>query len=100
MVQPFRRIRTTDRDLSKVQDAVAGPLRDVVTNKIINGTLVTDVALASATTTILNHKLGKTPQGYIVVKKSAAATIYDTEFTATTMTLHSSAAVTVSLWVF
>lgn len=100
MVQPFRRIRTQDKDLSRLQDAIASPLRDLQGIPILDGVLVNDQALASATTTTFNHKLGRKPQGYLITKRSAAADIYDTAFTKTAMTLHASAAVTVSLWVF
>jgi len=49
---------------------------------------------------LVNHGLFQQLQGYFVSRINGAATIYDTAATATTLTLHSSADVTVSLICF
>lgn len=62
--------------------------------------LLKGVALINGTT-IVSHKLGRVPQGWIVVDANAAATIYrSADFNETTLALTSNAAVTVTLEVF
>ena len=68
------------------------PLNQMV---ILNG-----VVLAVGNNTI-THGLGRIPTGWIVMDVNAAATIYrSSPFTATTLTLNSSAIATIRLGVF
>lgn len=85
--------------LNKVQDNVDTALRPIIGSAIISGVLLNNVSLINGAT-VVNHKLGKKLQGYIVVKKSANANIWDGAANTSTITLHSDAACTVSLWCF
>lgn len=57
---------------------------------------------------IIQHQLGRKPQGYFIVRQKSAASIYDTWDTQnidsqpleTVVTFNSSANVTVSIWIF
>lgn len=95
----FRRIRSTNSDITRLQDAVAEPIRQITSKSILDGVVVSDVSLASGNTTF-NHKLGRKPIGYLVIKRSGAADIYDSDLTITSITVNSSAAITASFWVF
>ena len=66
-----------------------------------DGVLLTDVDL-SATPTAVNHGLGVTPSGWLVVRArgAAAASVTETAVSARTLTLVASGAVTVDLWVW
>lgn len=81
----------------------ASLLNPLLASPIVNGQLLTGIALINGTT-IVNHKLGRKIQGYIVVGSSAAATIHDSQATnqmpQLTLQLISNAATTVALWVF
>jgi len=78
-------------------------LDPVLANPLQSGQLLTGISLVNGSTTI-NHGLGRKLRGYIVVLSSAAATIHDSQSTNTmpdlTLVLVSSAATTVSLYVF
>lgn len=81
----------------------AALINPVLSNPLINGLMLKNVALINGTT-IVNHKLGRKLQGYFVVLKDAQAQIYDNQadnqMPQLTLSLTSDAAVTVSLWVF
>jgi hypothetical protein len=68
------------------------------------GQQLTGVMLTANATTTINHGLGRALQGWFLTGISGASTIYDLQMTNPstnkTLILHSSAAVTVSIWVF
>ena len=67
----------------------------------LNGVLIlSNIPLASGTTTI-SHKLGRQQTGWFLTDINGAATVYRSQpFNPLTLTLTSSAAVTVSIGVF
>ena len=81
----------------------ASQLNPVLANPLINGQLLSNVALINGTT-IVNHKLGRDLKGWFVVGINAAATIFDNQaanqMPNLTLSLTSNAACTVNLWVF
>lgn len=78
----------------------AEDLNPVLNNAVVNGVLLKSVVLANGVT-VVNHKLGRTPQGWFIADINAAATIYRSQpFDPLTLTLTSNAAVTINLWVF
>ena len=65
-----------------------------------NASLLTDFELINGTT-IINHKLGRKMQGWVITDVNAAATIYRSmPLNDKTLTLVSDAACTISLMVF
>ena len=100
MIQKFRRINTTDRDLILVQDNVANTFNPLTRVPILDGVLLTDIALSTVAARI-EHTLGRIPLGYIVVMLNKNATVFGTESDSRLITLTSSANDTIcSLWVF
>lgn len=88
----------TDRALNTIVDAV----NELRFAPVVNSVLVPGVVIASGTTVTVNHGLGRSYRGRIVVAQSAEATIWD-GVSATpdlTLLLTSNADVTVSLLVF
>ncbi len=75
----------------------------VLANPIVNGRIISGVVLVTGSN-IINHKLQRKLQGYIVILKSADVTIYDSQLTNQmpdfNLILTSSGAATVSLYVF
>ncbi len=72
----------------------------VLANPLLAGLALKNQVLASGTTTF-SHRLSRMQQGFIITDINAVANIYRAApFTSTTLTLHSSGAVTVSLWVY
>jgi len=73
------------------------PLLDNPSNSI---NILTDVVLKSGVT-VVNHKLGRKMQGWFITDIQGIASIYrSSAFNETTLTLTSSAGVTVNLGVF
>lgn len=99
MIQPFRKIRTQDKELTQLQNSLARIFLDLLGLEILNGRLIEDVEVTTSTATV-NHGLNRELKGWIVVKKNADRRVWQTDITSTTLTLDASATVTVSLWVF
>ena len=89
-------------DLPKMQVQWAAALNPVLSNLIVNGLLLSNVAIASGTT-VINHMLARNMLGWMITDIQGAATIYrpnTTPFNDKTLTLVSNAAVTANIWVF
>jgi hypothetical protein len=75
----------------------------VLSNPLLQGQLLTQVSLKDGTT-VVNHGLGRKLVGWFLVGITGAATVYDKQASnqtpQLTLSLVSSAAVTVNLWVF
>jgi hypothetical protein len=87
-------------ELTMMQTRWASLIEPVLSQPFNNGVLLQEVELSTGTNKI-NHKLGRKPQGWVVVDRNTAATVYrSAPFNALTLTLTASAGVTVSLHVF
>lgn len=90
---------------SKIEWELANPLwaqtlNPIVGNPILSGKTLTKIQLINGTT-IINHGLGRLMQGWFITDQNALASIYrSTPLNDSTLTLTSSAIVTVNLWVF
>jgi hypothetical protein len=95
--------QSNDKDFQLLQNSWATVLNPIVNNPSNQSILLKNIVLASGDNTI-NHLLGRALQGWIVIRKSAAADIFDkqsaNQMPDKTLVLNSSAAVTVSLEVF
>ena len=90
------------RELQKYAVSVGGGKNH--RKDLSDGVLIKDVTLVSTSFTEVSHKLGRKPAGYIVVRKSAAQTVFedagDYNNRQLFLRLKSSGAVTVNLWIF
>jgi len=87
-------------NLMLMQNKWGSLLNPVLANPTTNMSILKNVALASGNT-VINHLLGAVQQGWVVLDVDAAATIYrSAPLNDKTLTLHSSAACTVTLGVF
>lgn len=93
--------QSENRNMSLLQTAWTKLLNPLLANPLMQGQLITNVALASGTTQV-NHKLGRPPQGWFLVAPLGAATVYQgTQNTPSlTLALVSSAAITTDIYVF
>lgn len=79
----------------------ASRLDPVLANLLIQGSQISNVILVANTPQTINHYLGKNQTGFIITDQNASASVYRTEpFNASTLTLESSANVTINLWVY
>lgn len=88
-----------DSDLNKVQQNVQRTVSPILDSEIVDGLQLDDIELSTGSN-VIDHKLGRALRGYIVVRKSANVTIFDTQVTKTVLKLTSSGAATISLWVY
>lgn len=94
----FRKVKIIDRTLSQFQDNVATILQPLSKNAIIDGTFV-DVTLISGSNTV-NHTLGRVPLGFIITSRDSAATVYNTAWDSTTVSLTASASLNATIYFF
>lgn len=102
MIPKFRAIRTVVKDIQRLQDALSKVFNSIETKQILDGRLISNISLLSASTTEINHGLGKPIRGWVVVGKNANANIYSSasDTPNATLILNTTADVTISLWVF
>jgi hypothetical protein len=103
MLSKPTKIQSQTPDLNRVQDSIQKAFNPLAQNALLDGVLLTSVALKSGSNTI-NHTLGRNLSGWVVVRQRASASFYDTQdsnsLPALTLNLTSSANVTVDLYVF
>ena len=98
MIRGFRKINA-DGDIAKLQDNVEYVLEPIIQSSIIDGVQLNNVEVLP-TDTRINHGLGRTPQGYIVVDRNANLNVWTVSLGKQTMVLRSASPVTVSLWIY
>ncbi len=93
-------LQSDDQTLNLLQTKWRAELNPLLALPLISGLQLTAVLL-SIGSTVINHKLGRTLQGWILTDQNASAKIYRSRpLNDTTLTLTSDAAVTVSIWVY
>lgn len=89
-----------DQSFQLMQSAWSGVLNSFLKQPYLNGIVLPSIELAVGNN-VINHKLGRSPQGWVQADIDGTSTIYrSAPFNSLTLTLYSSAAVTVSLYVF
>lgn len=95
--------QTDDQDLSLMQTKWAAQLNPLLELPLNDSALLPNVNLINGTTQV-NHRLGRKPLGWIIIRQRASAIIYDTQDSnqhpELTLSLVSNAAVVVDLIVF
>ena len=94
----LQRLRTSDYKLERIQQNTLDFVNQFKDNPILTGIHLKNIEIN--TTLNLEHKLNRLPIGYIVTRRSADSTVWDTEITSDVISLVSSASVTIDLWVF
>jgi hypothetical protein len=79
MINPFKKMYTADTELQKIQDYIYGAFQELYKNSpILSGNVLADVDLiAGGLDNTLEHGLQRNINGWIVLRKSAAADIYE-----------------------
>lgn len=87
-------------DWSLANPIWAAALNPIVTNAILSGNSINNVALKNGVT-VINHGLGRDMQGWFITDINGAANVFrSAPMNSLTLTLTSSAAVTANLWVY
>lgn len=75
-------------------------INPVLDNPLVKGRIVRDVALGT-TQVVVDHRLGRTPVGWLIIDSSALQTVYRSgPLSPTALPLTASGPVVVSLYVF
>ena len=100
-LRALKKLITGSFELNQVQANLDQLWTQLSLNPFVTGQWLKSQALANGTTK-LSHSLGRLPQGWIITNVNGAATIYlaSNSLTTTSLSLTSSAAVTVDIWVF
>lgn len=98
---PLTRLHTSDPELNQVQDNLVRRVNPALAAVILDGRLVTGVSVG-VTATNVNHGLGRAYQGWVVVNNNTDCRVWSpsTGDASKVIVLQSSAATTLSLWVF
>ncbi len=101
----FKKIKTKDEDLTRVQNAVASAVDPLLANPILDGRLVEGIVLTAAVFTNVPHKLGRKVRGFFIADRNAQATVWRDPSTANPdeakfLRLTTDATVTINLWVY
>ena len=63
--------------LNSVQDHIAQSITPLAESEIVDGNLIKEIDLTTGADNLIEHKLGREPLGWIVVRKFAAVDIYE-----------------------
>jgi hypothetical protein len=91
--------QTNDVNLEKIQANTRAATQASRSNPLNGGTILSGVSLSAGDNEIA-HKLGKSLQGWFIVDINAASSVYKKSSNDKTITLNSSIACVVSLFVF
>jgi hypothetical protein len=98
MQLPF--FQSSDRVLQQLQTQWRALLNPVLANPLTNAQMLQNVVLKNGVT-VINHKLGQIQQGWLILDINGSSNVYrSAPFNDLTLTLTSSATVTVNLLVF
>lgn len=97
-IETFKRLFFGDSTLSRYQDNVTSWAAQFEPCPFLIGSLI-ETTITTADT-IINHKLQKQPEGFLVLDQTANSVIWRTSWNNETITLRASANVSVKIWVF
>jgi len=100
----FRKIFTEDPLLQRLQDAIAASFQQFEKLPQLDSVIIKDITLASGIDNQVEHKLGRSIQGWQIIRKDANANVWESATANTTpsstIILRSSATVKVSFLFF
>jgi hypothetical protein len=96
-------VQTTDRTVNQLQQNIKQAVEPVLNNPLVNGQVLFNLNLKLGTN-VINHGLGRSLQGWVIVGQGSAASFYDQQAKNSTknltLLLVASADVTINLYVF
>ena len=102
MIPQFRAIKSASAEMTKLQDALAKVFNAIQIKQLLDGRLITNIEITSASIKEVEHGFQRDLRGWIVVRKNANANVWESvsNLPKRPLNLNSSANVTISLWVF
>lgn len=102
LLKPFSKTSIDElKDVERLQDTIENVVNGLSASPIVSGQLLKDIEVTTSAKRI-EHKLGRAPLGFIVVKINANSVVFEQPETRPDLflNLEASAAAKVSLWVF
>jgi hypothetical protein len=99
MLQQFRKLKVVDREVDALQSNIGLILNQITKKPLVDGELLTNIILPAGSFRV-NHKLGRTPLGFIICDIDGAVSVYREAWDQNTITLNASGPVTLAIWVF
>lgn len=103
-IKDLKKIKGTTPELSRLQSNLENWVASVQQSGLNNGVLLQSISLSTGGTNAVEHKLGRAPSGWILVRKRSTADVWDSQdtniFKTKSLALECSANVIVDLWVF
>ena len=65
-----------DQEFNRLQDSIEQAVNPIIDSRIVDGVYIKEVDLSTADT-FVEHKLGREPLGFIVVRKFAAGDVFE-----------------------
>lgn len=97
----YKRTFPADYDLSQVEHNAFTAVQPLLVDPFLHGRLLVGVILTGGADTVINHGLGRVPQGWVLCDSNANSNVWrNAASTTTTLTLRASNTVTVNLRVF
>jgi hypothetical protein len=91
----------SEEDAAALQDAIHDWIDDVRDCPLLMGQRIDGITLGAGAATNVAHGLGRVPEGWVVVDKDAAVSVYrDGTATAAVLPLRASGATDVDVWIF
>jgi len=76
-VRRFNKVfKPGDQEFNRLQDSIEQAVNPVIDSRIVDGVYIKEVDL-STSDTFVEHKLGREPLGFIVVRKFATGDVYE-----------------------
>lgn len=103
-VRSLKKLSQASDEASQLQENLEQTLEPIIKSPIIDGVLIKCACLNASTVTAVEHKLGREPLGWIIVRKRGDARIWDLQDDNTskkrTLALVASHRVCVDIWIF
>lgn len=97
-LKPYKKLTGLDYELSKTVQYTEEWTQQFKNNPFIVGNVLT--LSITATATAFNHGLSTTPQGWIILDKTANVDVWRTAWDDKSITLRGSGSVSIKIWVF
>jgi len=86
------------RAINTLQQNISDAFNEVNQNTVLDNVVIANVTINTSVT--INHGLGREPTGYIIIKKSSNANVWNGTINSSTIALNSSVSTVITLLVF
>lgn len=92
---------TQDKDLNLFQTQLGKALQPIISNAMLDGTMLNAIVLLAGVATVFPHNLNRLQMGWFLTDTNAASTVFrSAPFNSSTLTLTASNNTIVNIWCF